>query len=611
VKKWFDRTMLVTVLDATREARAKILMVAASVLVVAGSVLLGTTISAFAAATMTATPSTGLTNGQAVMLAGSGFAKSSIGNVLECNTDPNQPNVALGSPINSSISVSCTAPSLGKLVVTSATGTMSTTFNVVEGKVGPPCGPSPAAATCPKTDTAGTSPTADAALYPCPPTPTQQAAGDTCTLTYGDQANDSASVTILFGTETPPTTGGSTTTTTGATTTTTAATTTTTGATTTTTQGGTTTTTGATTTTTGATTTTTGATTTTTGATTTTSEPPTTTTSSSTPESTTTTAVPPSTTTTAGGPPTALTGPYELYCPGTPVGNVALNDAETVATLNPVAPTAGQSFSLTGYQTTVNLPASLAAAAAAVSSSLAGSATAQIDATGATPPTTPVGPFTFNTPFPSPIPDAGVTLQLPSTPETVPGFTATSGQITIQQDSAASLSLSVAGNNLTLTCTAYPNNSVASGIVTTAPTASPLAPVIAIAGGGAPPSATTVPKAVTTTTKPTSGGTTPTTGPVTAPASSLAFTGSGPGVSLLAILGGALILLGLTLMVLVDAPRRALMQLAALGPATLHRVRTGDLRSGPLASQLPARGLEMARSGIDIARRTGRWLLGR
>jgi hypothetical protein len=246
------------------------------------------------------------------------------------------------------------------------------------------------------------------------------------------------------------------------------------------------------------TTTTTGATTTTSGATTST--------------------VAPSTTTTEGGPPASLTGAYELYCPGTPVGNVALNDAETMATLNPVAPTAGQSFSLTGYQTTVNLPASLASAAAAVSSSLAGSATAQIDAAGATPSTTPVGPFTFSTPFPSPIPDAGVTLQLPSTPETVPGFSATSGQITIQEDSAASLSLSVAGNNLTLTCTAYPNNSVASGIVTTAPTASPIAPVIAIAGGGSTTS-TTAPPVTTTSTTPitTTSTTAPTTTTTSAP----------------------------------------------------------------------------------------------
>ena len=252
------RSKIITMVSGVRDARAKALMVLAAVLVVAGSVLLGTTMSAFAAATLTVSPSTGLANGSAVTVTGSGFAKGSLGNILECNTDPNQPNVMVGGLVNSSISVSCTAPSLSALVTTSSTGTVSTVFKVVQGTVGPPCGPSPAAGTCPATDTAGKSPKTDAALYPCPPTAAQQAIGDVCTLTYGDEANDSGVATILFGSETLPT--SSTTTTAGATTTTNGATTTT--------EGATTTTEGATTTTTGGATTTTG------GATTTTEAPP-------------------------------------------------------------------------------------------------------------------------------------------------------------------------------------------------------------------------------------------------------------------------------------------------------------------------------------------------
>jgi hypothetical protein len=100
--------------------------------------------------------------------------------------------------------VSCTAISLSALVATSATGALSTTFKVVQGTVGPPCGPPPALLTCPATDSGGMSPTADAALYPCPPTAAQQAIGDVCTLTYGDSAGDSGMATILFGAETPP-----------------------------------------------------------------------------------------------------------------------------------------------------------------------------------------------------------------------------------------------------------------------------------------------------------------------------------------------------------------------------------------------------------------------
>jgi len=292
-------------------------------------------------------------------------------------------------------------------------------------------------------------------------------------------------------------------------------------------------------------------------------------------------------TTTTTAPPTTLTGAYELYCPGTPVGNVVLNDAMTSATLDPAAPSAGQSFSIDGYQTVVNLPSSLASAAAALAPTLTGSATAQIDASGATPATTPEGPLDFNVPIPNPVPDAGVALELPSTPATVSGFTATSGAITIQEDSAASVSLSVAGSALSLDCTAYPNDSVTpSGITTSTPTASPIAPVIAVAGGGSTTTTTVAP--VTTTTKAPStsgGGGSGSSGAsaaktVTASSSSLAFTGSGPGIGILGVVGGVLILLGLVLLLLVDAPRRALAGLAYAGPATWRRVRRADIAEG-------------------------------
>jgi len=293
------------------------------------------------------------------------------------------------------------------------------------------------------------------------------------------------------------------------------------------------------------------------------------------------------------------------------VGSIALNDAVTSATLAPTAPSAGQSFTLTGYQTVVNLPASLASAAAAVSPGqpLAGSATAQIDASGATPAKTPQQ-LTFSVPFPSPIPASGVSLSLPATPATVSGFTATSGAITIQEDASASLSLTVAGSALALTCTAYPNDDIAtSGITTATPTGSPIAPVIAVAGGGSTSTTSVAP--VTTTTK---AGTTATTSgsggsgakPVTASSQSLAFTGTGPGVGMLGVIGGVLILMGLALLVLVDAPRRAIAQFAVSGPATWHRLRPRAEGDGSVI-----RNRHFVETGMGIAKRTGRWLLGR
>ena len=176
--------------------------------VVGGAVLVPgvlTTSAASAATgpTMTVTPDSGLSGGSVVNVSGSGFSKSSIGNLLECNSDPGQPTVALGSPINSTVPVSCTAPSYSMLVSTSSAGAISTTYTVVQGTTGPPAGPPPPPS-CPATDSAGNSPSADAADYPCPPTPAQEAAGDTCQLTYGDQAGDSASAAIYFVGQTPP-----------------------------------------------------------------------------------------------------------------------------------------------------------------------------------------------------------------------------------------------------------------------------------------------------------------------------------------------------------------------------------------------------------------------
>ncbi len=198
-------------------------VVAGTVLAITGLTIVAGTASASAATgltgTITITPDTGLTNGQTVTITGSGFSATSIGNILECNSDSGQPNVHVGGVVNSDISVSCNAPSLSKLVTTTASGTISTMFAVVEGTVGPPCGPAPAAATCPATDANGNSPTADAALYPCPPTAAQVAKGDVCTLTYGDEANDSGVANISFASSAPPTTAAPTTTPTAPTTT--------------------------------------------------------------------------------------------------------------------------------------------------------------------------------------------------------------------------------------------------------------------------------------------------------------------------------------------------------------------------------------------------------
>ncbi|HXQ91135.1 MAG TPA: hypothetical protein VN768_06200 [Acidimicrobiales bacterium] len=80
--------------------------------------------------------------------------------------------------------------------------------------------------------------------------------------------------------------------------------------------------------------------------------------------------------------------------------------------------------------------------------------------------------------------------------------------------------------------------------------------------------------------------------------SSLAFTGPGNGVSWTALLGGALVILGLVLLVLLSTPRRAVVALAYAGVTRRRR----DVRSrlSGLGGALAVR-----------AARTARWMLGR
>jgi hypothetical protein len=290
--------------------------------------------------------------------------------------------------------------------------------------------------------------------------------------------------------------------------------------------------------------------------------------------------------------------PFEEYCPGTPVGDIALNNATATATITPASPASGQQFNVTNFQVTVNLPSNIVGAAAALgNSAITGQAIAQIDATGATPANIKSSPYPINAPIPSPVPAAGLNLLLPATPTTVGPFTASGGPITLTLDSSAQISVTVSGSSLNLTCTAYPNNTVPSGIVTAKPTGSATAPQLATAtasggggGGGAAPAATTTPP-------PSSGassGTTPTTAaPAASP--SMAFTGPGPHLWLIALVGFIVIYLGAVVLALVDDPRRRFRRILAFATPTgafrLHRSRPDTMVppwvSAPVAPVAP------------------------
>ncbi len=256
----------------------------------------------------------------------------------------------------------------------------------------------------------------------------------------------------------------------------------------------------------------------------------------------------------------ATSAPYELYCPGTPVGDIILNNATTSGVITPAAPAAGSTFSITDYQTIVNVPFALVTASAALGNTdLAGSATVGISATSATPASITSPVIDFTAPIPTPVPATGVTLDLPATPSTVGPFTATSGAITITQSTKASLTLTVSGNPLALTCTSYKNNSAATGIVTVAPPASDAAsPIIATATAtGNAPAATT-----TTVAPAVSPSVTPTTAAPTG--SGLAYTGAGPDLYLLGITG-VLLLMGSAMLMLFDKTRRVFVRVLHRG----------------------------------------------
>ena len=183
---------------------------------------------------------------------------------------------------------------------------------------------------------------------------------------------------------------------------------------------------------------------------------------------------------TSHSPAQADTAAYELYCPGTPVGNIVINDVVTAGTLSPTNPSSGQPFSVTSYQTTLVIPNSIASAASALGNTdLTGMFTAQVDAQGASPSSIAEGPISFDVPIPSPVPANGMVISVPSSATSVGPLTASSSDITISQDTHTILSLNVSGSTLSMDCHAYKNHSLPSGISRTKPYGGRISPIIA------------------------------------------------------------------------------------------------------------------------------------
>ena len=153
-----------------------------------------------------------MTGGDTINVSGSGFSPATLASVLECNTDPTQPQIYY---LNNDIPVSCSnivparRPSSTRHVHhrDHSPSPWSRARRARRRPATPP--PAPAQDSTTTTtmitgcSTSGNAAT-DAAAYPCPPTPTQQAAGDMCIIAVGDTNGERAIGALLFGAETLP-----------------------------------------------------------------------------------------------------------------------------------------------------------------------------------------------------------------------------------------------------------------------------------------------------------------------------------------------------------------------------------------------------------------------
>ena len=288
----------------------------------------------------------------------------------------------------------------------------------------------------------------------------------------------------------------------------------------------------------------------------------------------------------------ADTAPFELYCPGTPVGTIVLNGAVVTGKISPAAPASGTQFNLTGFQTTVTLPAAIAQATQALgNTAVQGSAGATVQATGATPASIATGDIAFNATIPNPIPASGLALAIPATPQNVGPFTATGGAVTLSLGSTASLKVSVTPGSppLALSCKAYANNAIpTSGITSSTPPGSPITPQIATATAGA---ASNTPATTAPPTSPGGSGATTATTAATSTPSATAFTGPGQQLWLLALIGALLVGFGLVSYLVGPSGRGPLRGRLILATAS----RAGLTRTGAPLRRLGARSLLLLR----------------
>jgi len=176
----------------------------------------------------------------------------------------------------------------------------------------------------------------------------------------------------------------------------------------------------------------------------------------------------------------ATTPAYELYCAGTPVGDVVMNGVVTAGALSPIAPSAKQPVRLTGYQERFSIPAQIVMVAAALgNSSLSGTMRSAIQTTGVRPETLQTPQASFDVPIPSGDTDA-LAISVPVAPISLGPFTTKHLPVVARVKGTTVITLDISGSTLTMHCRAYPDNSLPTGVRGHHPPARyPIQPVIA------------------------------------------------------------------------------------------------------------------------------------
>jgi hypothetical protein len=179
-----------------------------------------------------------------------------------------------------------------------------------------------------------------------------------------------------------------------------------------------------------------------------------------------------------GGSASADTIAYELYCPGTPVGNLVMNGVHTTGTVVPASPTMGQRFTISNFQTTIPLSIDIVGAAAALGNSvISGKVRSSVHMVGARLTNVKIAHQAYSVPIPSPLPESA--LIIAARTRSIGPFRAKRSGITVSMNPATRLTMNISGSNLKLNCQSYPDNTLPTGIVGSGPRSKPITPVVA------------------------------------------------------------------------------------------------------------------------------------